>query len=77
MHTVKFVFFFLNYLVYLNFTIVASKWSLYVKKWERAEAKLFELHIMQYRDQQVRRKIWKIAIVIMSLAFGKGAYGNI
>jgi hypothetical protein len=73
MHTVKFVFFFLNFLVYVNFTMVARKWPLYVRQWERAELKLFELHIMQYRDQQVRRKIWKIAIVIMSLAFGEGS----
>lgn len=71
LHTVKFVFFFLNFLVYVNFTIVARKWPLFVRRWEHAESKLFELQIMQQRDQQVRRKIWRIAIVIMLLAFGE------
>lgn len=67
---VKFVFFFLNFLVYVNFTMVAKKWTFYVQQWEQAELKLFELRIMQYSDQQVKRKIWKIAIIIMLLAFG-------
>jgi hypothetical protein len=68
------VFFFLNFLVYTNFTIVARKWPQYVKHWERAEQKLLELHVMQQQDQQVQRKIWKIAIVIMALASGKFPY---
>lgn len=72
--SVKFVFFFLNFLVYLNFTIVARKWPQYVKHWERAEQKLLELHIMQQQNQQVQRKIWKIAIVIMFLALSKFSY---
>lgn len=69
--SVKFVFFFLNFLVYFNFTIVARKWPQYVRHWERAEQKLLELHIMQHQDQQVQKKIWKIAIVIMVLALSK------
>jgi DNA-binding transcriptional regulator/RsmH inhibitor MraZ len=68
------VFFFLNFLVYVNFTIVARKWPQYVKHWERAEQKLLELHVMQQQDQQVQRKIWKVAIVIMVLALSKFPY---
>lgn len=72
--SVKFVFFFLNFLVYMNFTLVARKWPQYVNHWERAEQKLLELHIMQHQNQQVQKKIRKIAIAIMFLALSKFPY---
>lgn len=69
--TVKLVFFFLNFLVYFNFTMVAKKWPEYVTHWENAERKLLELQVMQYQDVKVRRRITRIFVFIMFLAFSK------
>lgn len=69
--TVKFIFFFLNFLVYFNFTMVARKWPDYVLSFERAERKLMEFHVMQLQDIQLKQKIRRIFVIIMSLAFGE------
>lgn len=67
--TVKFIFLFLNFLVYFNFTIVASKWPQFVIKWENAERKLMELQVMQHQDAQIKRRIKRILLSIMLMAF--------
>jgi hypothetical protein len=72
--TVKLVFFFLNFLVYFNFTLVARKWPEYVTHWENAERKLLELQVMQHQDVKVNRRIKKIFVFIMFLAFSKFAF---
>lgn len=66
---VKFIFFFLNFLVYVNFTIVAKKWPQYVNHWENAERKLMELQVMQYQDGKMKERIKRIVVIIMFLAF--------
>lgn len=66
---VKFVFFFLNFLVYFNFTMVARKWPQYVSHWENAERKLMELQVMQHQDVRLRRRVKTIFVFIMFLAF--------
>lgn len=66
---VKFVFFFLNFLVYFNFTMVARKWPQYVSHWENAERKLMELQVMQHQDVRLRRRVKTIFVLIMFLAF--------
>lgn len=69
--SVKFIFFFLNFLVYFNFTMVAKHWPGYVAKWEVAERKLMELKVMQKQDLNLKRRIKIIIVVIMVLAFSK------
>lgn len=69
--TVKFFFFFLNFLVYLNFSMVARRWSEYVLSFERAERKLMEFHVMQLQDIKAREKVWRVFVIIMILAFGE------
>lgn len=68
---VKFVFFFLNFLVYFNFTMVARKWPQYVSHWENAERKLMELQVMQHQDVRLKRQVRTIFIFIMFLAFSE------
>lgn len=68
---VKFIFFFLNFLVYFNFTMVARKWPKFVSHWENAERQLTELRVIQLQDIRVKRRIKKIFIGTMFLAFSK------
>lgn len=67
--SVKFVFFFLNFLVYLNFTLVARGWPKFILSWENAERKLMELQVMQHQDIKLRRRIKTVFFVIMFFAF--------
>lgn len=62
--------------MYLNFTIIAKKWSRYVSHWESAERKLMKLQIIYHHDLGVKRKIKNILIAIFFLALSK-FYDNI
>lgn len=66
---VKFIFFFLNFLVYFNFTLVARGWPKFVHRWESTERKLMELRVMQHQDIKLNRRIRTAFVVIMVLAF--------
>lgn len=72
--SVKFVFFFLNFLVYLNFTLIASRWPKFVSHWENSEQKFLELRLIKHQDGNLKRKLKKIFILIMFLAFSKFSY---
>jgi hypothetical protein len=69
--TVKFIFFFLNFLVYFNFMLVARKWPQYVNHWENAERKFMELQILQYQNLRLKPRIQKIFVLVTLVAFSK------
>jgi hypothetical protein len=69
--TVKFIFFFLNFLVYFNFMMVARKWPQYVNHWENAERKFMELQILQYQNLKLKRRIQKIFVLVTLVAFSE------
>lgn len=68
---VKFIFFFLNFLVYFNFMLVARKWPNYVVQWENAERKFMELQILQYQNMKVKQRIKKILVFVTLVAFSE------
>lgn len=69
--SVKFIFFLLNFLVYLNFTLVARKWPQFVFHCESSERKLLELQVMQHQDVGVKRRVKTVLVVVMVMAFSK------
>lgn len=69
--SVKFIFFFLNFLLYFNFTLVAKQWPRFVSQWELAERKLMELQVMQKQDVNLKRRIKVIIVFIMIVALSK------
>lgn len=68
---VKFIFFFLNFLVYFNFMLVSRKWPGYVVQWENAERKFMELQILQYQNMKVKQRIKKILVFVTLVAFSE------
>jgi len=68
---VKFIFFFLNFLVYFNFTLVAGRWQKYVRHWESAERQFQDMRVMQHQSKQLQKRITRIAVVVMFFAFSE------